>query len=133
MISGFNFIKNELKDQEFTDPFRQHHVLVKLQGKEYNDWRKELNRRSTQREVNNEMDEEKNNFQSLGKRKIGPEGIDVEKILDVMKLKKIENKKMGFWENHSGALPGNDTNDDMGSGAMVQENIIGDINIEHMI
>lgn len=41
------------------------------------------------------------NMSNLGKRKVGLEGIDVEKVLDVMKLRKIENKRMGFWENHS--------------------------------
>jgi hypothetical protein len=101
LISGFNFVKTELQDKEFTDPFRCNHILHKLQNKEYTDWKKELKRRKNLKVSLGGGDEEKMNFSNLGKRKVGLEGIDVEKVLDVMKLKKIENKRMGFWESHS--------------------------------
>lgn len=45
LISGFNFVKTELQDQEFTDPFRSNQILHKLENKEYTDWKKELKRR----------------------------------------------------------------------------------------
>lgn len=105
LISGFNFVKTELQDKEFTDPFRKNQILLKLQAKEYGDWKKELTIRKNMKANKGEFDEDRQNFSNLGKRKIGLEGIDVEKVLDVMKLRKIENKRMGFWENHALDMP----------------------------
>jgi hypothetical protein len=72
-----------------------------LQNKEFTDWTKEIARRKTLKANQEDMEDDRQNFHNLGKRKVGLEGIDVEKVLDVMKLRKIENKRMGFWENHS--------------------------------
>lgn len=74
--------------------------MVKLQNKEYRDWNKELTRRKNLKASLENFESGRGGFSSLGKRK-NMEGIDVEKVLDVIKLRKIENKKMGFWGAHS--------------------------------